>query len=334
MSWLTNAWGQGGPFGTLLGAVQGKSSSVNALKGDLSNSIKDSADIVAPFTGPWAPLVAGVGNATSSLIAPGGNIGQGLKSGAIGAAAGEAGSLIGSALGGAGASGAGTAYGADASPSDLGLATDAVPQVAGNGLPAYGDVASALGTSTPPSLGGDATDALGAASGNVPFTDSAGVTGDPSQIPLAQTGMGAGPKVGGALQAPSQTDPLGTAASSAPPMPVGASPSVTAQNASQGGNQKGLLANVLGMLEKNPNLAGQALSSIGNAPLNEARAKQIALENQLYQQQIDRSKSLDPLRQALANAFQQRMANPAQVASNPYLKAGQTVAPNPYAVTP
>ena len=331
MSWLGDRWGQGGPFGTLLGAVQGKKSSVNALKGDLSNSIKYSADIVAPFTGPWAPLVAGVGNATSSLIAPGGNIGQGLKSGAIGAAAGEAGSLIGSALGGAGASGAGTAYGADASPSDLGLATDAVPQVAGNGLPAYGDVASALGTSTPPSLGGDATDALGAASGNVPFTDSAGVTGDPSQIPLAQTGMGAGPKVGGALQAPSQTDPLGTAAQSAPAAPLSQNAVQTAAGGAQGGQNKGLLANVLSTLGKiNPNLAGQALTSIGNAPLNEARAKQIALENQLYQQQIARSQSLDPLRQALANAFQQRLTNPVPVAANPYLKAGQTVAPNPY----
>lgn len=325
MSWLSDRWGQGGPFGTLLGAVEGKQSSINALKGDLANSIKTSADIISPFTGPWAPLVAGVGNAAGSLIAPGGNIGQAAKSGALGAAAGEAGSLLGSALGAGSAatSNGAVGLGASASPTDLGLGA--------SDLPTIGDASTLPAMSSTGMMPG-LNDVSTALSGNAPSTladnGDSGWTPDDgpgSTVPLAQTGMGGGPGAS-TLTPPNATDPLGSV-STPTPSPLGTTP----VNTASGGGDKSLFSKVTSALGKVPaNLAGNVLSTIGNAPVNEAKAKQLALENQLYQQQINRQNSLDPLRQALAAAFQKNLSNPVPVAGNPYTKTGAP-APNPYA---
>lgn len=107
MSWLSDRWGEGGPTGTILGALQGKQRSVNALRNDAGGILKVGSDVVAPFTGPFAPLVAGAGNALGSAIEPGTNFGNIAGSGLMGAGIGYAGA---GALGGvnaANASGAG-----------------------------------------------------------------------------------------------------------------------------------------------------------------------------------------------------------------------------------
>lgn len=319
MSWLTDRWGQGGPFGTIAGALQGKQGSINALRNDVGNLVQVGSDVAAPFTGPFAPLVAGAGNALGTGIKPGTNIGDIAKSGGI--AAGVAG--VGEALGLTPSSG-GTGPTADASPADLGLGADAVPSVPLTDPSGVSNVASALGANAPSDVAGGAD----AASSNVPFTDSmnsAGAEGGgpPNRIPVQQTGIGAGPQ---------PTSALSTAAQASAPSPLASSPVATAANAANNGvpPNNSLLSKVFDTLGgKNANLTGNLLSTIGNAPLNEARTKQAQLENQILQQQIAKYASLDPLRQALAAAFQQRITNPLPVAGNPYYK-GTGIAPNPY----
>lgn len=254
MGWLQDRWGMGGPFGTISGALQGKQRSVNALRNDYGNMLKYGSDIAAPFTGPFAPLVAGAGNALGTAVMPGTNIGDIGKAGAIGAATGEAGHLLGSAFGAA-SGGAAGASGA------------AVP----------GDVADAASSAASSGIPGSAFDT----SGNL--------------LPGAAQGAG---------------------------------------NASIGGglvdNTKSALSDIGGWISKHPEAVGQGLSAIGNAPLNEAKAKQMAAETMLLQQQSDRQKSLDPLRRALAGALQNNMMGPrVPNAQNPYNRQ-QPVAPNPY----
>lgn len=167
MSWFSDRWGQGGPFGTISGALQGKQRSVNALRNFGSNWLKVGSDIAAPFTGPFAPLVAGAGNALGEALRPGSNIGDIGMSGLKGAAIGEAGHLAGafgataaepelaaagadamSAGSGAAGAGAGIAHGAP--PSLLGRVGEAVkgvghwaadhPEPAGRFLSALGEI--------------------------------------------------------------------------------------------------------------------------------------------------------------------------------------------------
>lgn len=118
MGWLQDRWGQGGPFGWA-----GKTFERN--RGFIGPYTKIMADVVAPFSGPFAPLVAGAGNALGSAITPGTNFGDIAKSGVTGAAIGELGYGLGQAFGagsGAGAA-AGTAGGNTGAAIDAGLET-------------------------------------------------------------------------------------------------------------------------------------------------------------------------------------------------------------------
>jgi hypothetical protein len=101
MSWFTDRWGQGGPFGATTKAV-------DRNRGVIGDVVKYGSDIVAPFTGPFAPLVAGAGNAIGTAIKPGTNFGDIAGAGAIGAGVGYAGQALGSAFGAGSGAGAGT----------------------------------------------------------------------------------------------------------------------------------------------------------------------------------------------------------------------------------
>lgn len=246
MSWLSDLggyvdrqWGTGGPFGAATKAVERNRNAI----GDV---VKYGSDLLAPFTGPFAPLVAGAGNALGTGIHEGTNFGDIAKSGAIGGAIGYGENALGSAFGaGSGAASGGSGLGsALESAGDVGRDVDGAFEVgssAGNALADSGaKVAQGLATNAPTSLG---------------------------------------------QQVLNKVNDVGSWAA------------------------------------KHSETVGKAFSAIGDAPMNEARAKQMALQNQLYQQQLDRQKSLDPLRQALAGRMAQFAAQPPQ---------NVTVRPNPY----
>lgn len=236
MSWLSDRWGHGGPFGWA-------ADTVGRNRNAIGDVVKYGSDVAAPFFGPFAPLIAGAGNALGTGIHEGSNIGDIAKSGATGAVIGEAGHLLGGAFG-AGSGGGGSGLGgALETAGDVGRDVDGAFEVGSQaGLDDAGaSVAQSLAKNAPGSLGGG--DSLG-------------------QQVLKKVG------------------------------------------------------DVGSWSAKHPETVSKAFSAIGDAPMNEQRAKQIALQNQLYQQQLDRQKSLDPLRQALMG----RMTQP-----------GPTVARNPYA---
>lgn len=131
MSWFTDRWGQGGPFGATTKAI-GRNRNV------IGDVVKYGSDIVAPFTGPFAPLVAGAGNAIGTGIHEGTNFGDIAKSGAIGAGLGYAGQQLGSAFGAG--SGAGTSTGG-ATMDSLGFG-----DIAGEAGSAAGNVGDAAAT--------------------------------------------------------------------------------------------------------------------------------------------------------------------------------------------
>lgn len=110
MSWFSDRWGQGGPFGATTKAI-------DRNRGVIGDVVKYGSDIVAPFTGPLAPWVAGAGNAIGTAIKPGSNIGDIAGQGALGVGIGYAGQALGDAFGagsGAGATSAATDAGTTA----------------------------------------------------------------------------------------------------------------------------------------------------------------------------------------------------------------------------
>lgn len=102
MSWLSDRWGKGGVFGW---AGDTAKRNRNAI-GDV---VKYGSAIAAPFTGPLAPWVAGLGAAAGTGIHEGTNIGDIGKAGAIGAGTGYLGAKVGKMFGAGGSSGEGGA---------------------------------------------------------------------------------------------------------------------------------------------------------------------------------------------------------------------------------
>lgn len=233
MSWFSDRWGAGGPFGWA-------AKTVDRNRNAIGDVIKYGSDIVAPFTGPFAPLVAGAGNALGTGIHEGTNIGDIAKSGVTGAAIGAAGGALGKAFGaGSGTGGSLAAQMGDASA-----------DAAGNGIASgAGGVADAGASSA---------------------IQSALNTGAPKTL----------------------TERVGSA-----------------------------IGNVGSWAAKHPETVSAGLNALGNTGVNAAKSKQIALENEQMQALMDRQKSLDPLRAALAKALQQHMMGPSgPVAPNPYAR--------------
>lgn len=105
-------------------------------------------------------------------------------------------------------------------------------------------------------------------------------------------------------------------------------PTITASQGAGGNSLLSKTQNALGDLgswaSKNPNTVGQAFSAVGEAPLNDARAREAkaqaaAMEYNLNVQK-QRDQALDPLRVALLGKWAQYgMQAPPRIAPNPHL---------------
>lgn len=153
MSWLSDLggyaskqWGMGGPFGATTKAI-GRNRNV------IGDVVKYGSDIVAPFTGPFAPLVAGAGNAIGTGVHEGTNFGDIAKSGAIGAGTGYLGQQLGAAFGAGSGTGAGAATGPDSVTMDSLGFSDLAGDAAQGASPGAAQVGSALAKNAPSSLG-------------------------------------------------------------------------------------------------------------------------------------------------------------------------------------
>lgn len=114
------------------------------------DAIKYGSDLAAPFTGPFAPLVAGLGNAAGTALHKGTNVGDIAGSGVTGAAIGGAEYGLGKAFGAgsgaaAGSSPASYVPGPDGGWVAKGIANNVPKDLAGSAWSAVKDVGSWAG---------------------------------------------------------------------------------------------------------------------------------------------------------------------------------------------
>lgn len=287
MSWLSDLggyaaarWGRGGPFGTIAGALNGNTYNRKVL----GESIGDIGDAIAPFTGYWAPLVAGGANAIGDAIEPGTNFGDIAKGGLTGAAEGylgagaiggaEAANAAGSGLGGTiwgGVKGLGGA---------LGIPTGSTPASIGAGLPAGADstdtASSILSGASSPTGGVGVTPGAtpGAAPGVSSLSDvmnGGAIAGAPSGVASGATGGATGANMGAVPFGMNPDDATGGASAES----VGSAGSPTAPNSS-----------FLSKIMKQAGPIGQGVSQAVNTAENAQRVGvmkgQLALQQQQY----------------------------------------------------